>query len=201
MTLEPRHSPIVPAYGTASLADLSSSILASLDPEAPPRAERPRPGPCPACVPADRGRARLGTAPGSSRRRAVPVRAGPQLQADHGGVPGHHRHQPRLAVYGESARPARDARLQGPGAGRGYASQRAALGLTGRSSRVAAAAHDLRAGRRGGDRGGPCGPGRVPRTGPDHRGDGAARNSGRPTAWVPWRRRARRPSRSTGAPS
>ncbi len=35
MTLEPRHSPIVPAYGTATLADLSSSILASLDPEAP----------------------------------------------------------------------------------------------------------------------------------------------------------------------
>jgi hypothetical protein len=36
MTLEPRHSPIVPSYGTATLADLSSSILASLDPEAPP---------------------------------------------------------------------------------------------------------------------------------------------------------------------
>jgi hypothetical protein len=35
MTLEPRHSPIVPAYGTATLADLSSSILASLDPDAP----------------------------------------------------------------------------------------------------------------------------------------------------------------------
>jgi hypothetical protein len=35
MTLEPRHPPIVPSYGTASLADLSSSILASLDPEAP----------------------------------------------------------------------------------------------------------------------------------------------------------------------
>ncbi|MGH3152190.1 MAG: alkaline phosphatase family protein [Streptosporangiaceae bacterium] len=36
MTLEPRHSPIVPSYGTATLADLSSSILASLDPEVPP---------------------------------------------------------------------------------------------------------------------------------------------------------------------
>jgi len=36
MTLEPRHSPIVPSYGTATLADLSSSILASLDPGAPP---------------------------------------------------------------------------------------------------------------------------------------------------------------------
>ena len=36
MTLEPRHSPIVPSYGTATLADLSSSILASLDPEGPP---------------------------------------------------------------------------------------------------------------------------------------------------------------------
>jgi Type I phosphodiesterase / nucleotide pyrophosphatase len=35
MTLEPRHSPIVPSYGTGSLADLSSSILASLDPDAP----------------------------------------------------------------------------------------------------------------------------------------------------------------------
>ena len=35
MTPEPRHPPIVPSYGTASLADLSSSILASLDPEAP----------------------------------------------------------------------------------------------------------------------------------------------------------------------
>jgi len=35
MTPEPRHSPIVPSYGTATLADLSSSILASLDPEAP----------------------------------------------------------------------------------------------------------------------------------------------------------------------
>lgn len=36
MTLEPRHSPIVPSYGAASLADLSSSILASLDPASPP---------------------------------------------------------------------------------------------------------------------------------------------------------------------
>ena len=36
MTLEPRHSPIVPSYGAATLADLSSSILASLDPEASP---------------------------------------------------------------------------------------------------------------------------------------------------------------------
>jgi hypothetical protein len=35
MTLEPKHAPIVPSYGTATLADLSSSILASLDPEAP----------------------------------------------------------------------------------------------------------------------------------------------------------------------
>ena len=35
MTLEPRHSPIVPSYGASTLADLSSSILASLDPEAP----------------------------------------------------------------------------------------------------------------------------------------------------------------------
>src|ERR1700689_2704519 len=35
MPLEPRHSPIVPSYGTGSLADLSSSILASLDPDAP----------------------------------------------------------------------------------------------------------------------------------------------------------------------
>src|SRR5215472_2983204 len=35
MTPEPRHPPIVPSYGAASLADLSSSILASLDPEAP----------------------------------------------------------------------------------------------------------------------------------------------------------------------
>jgi hypothetical protein len=36
MTLEPRHPPTVPAYGTATLADLSSSILASLDPGSPP---------------------------------------------------------------------------------------------------------------------------------------------------------------------
>jgi Type I phosphodiesterase / nucleotide pyrophosphatase len=35
MTPEPKHPPIVPSYGTASLADLSSSILASLDPDAP----------------------------------------------------------------------------------------------------------------------------------------------------------------------
>ncbi len=35
MTPEPRHSPIVPSYGVATLADLSSSVLASLDPEAP----------------------------------------------------------------------------------------------------------------------------------------------------------------------
>jgi len=35
MTLEPRHSPIVPSYGVATLADLSSSILASLDPGSP----------------------------------------------------------------------------------------------------------------------------------------------------------------------
>jgi hypothetical protein len=36
MTLEPRHPPIVPSYGTGSLSDLSASILASLDPEARP---------------------------------------------------------------------------------------------------------------------------------------------------------------------
>ena len=36
MTLEPRHPPIVPSYGSTTLADLSSSILASLDPGAPP---------------------------------------------------------------------------------------------------------------------------------------------------------------------
>ena len=35
MTSEPRHPPIVPSYGAATLADLSSSMLASLDPEAP----------------------------------------------------------------------------------------------------------------------------------------------------------------------
>jgi hypothetical protein len=35
MTLEPRHAPIVPSYGTATLADLSSSILASVDPGSP----------------------------------------------------------------------------------------------------------------------------------------------------------------------
>jgi Type I phosphodiesterase / nucleotide pyrophosphatase len=36
MTLEPRHSPTVPSYGTGSLSDLSASILASLDPEVCP---------------------------------------------------------------------------------------------------------------------------------------------------------------------
>src|SRR5487761_674470 len=35
MTPEPRHPPIVPSYGAAALGDLSSSMLASLDPEAP----------------------------------------------------------------------------------------------------------------------------------------------------------------------
>src|ERR1700730_9732962 len=35
MTPEPRHPPTVPSYGSATLADLSSSILGSLDPEAP----------------------------------------------------------------------------------------------------------------------------------------------------------------------
>src|SRR5712692_6115975 len=35
MTPEPRHPPTVPSYGAATLADLTSSILASLDPEAP----------------------------------------------------------------------------------------------------------------------------------------------------------------------
>ena len=35
MTLEPRHSPVLPSYGAATLADLSSSVLASVDPESP----------------------------------------------------------------------------------------------------------------------------------------------------------------------
>ena len=35
MTPEPRHPPTVPSYGAAALADLSSSLLASLDPDAP----------------------------------------------------------------------------------------------------------------------------------------------------------------------
>jgi hypothetical protein len=33
MTPEPKHPPIVPSYGAATLADLSSSVLASLDPD------------------------------------------------------------------------------------------------------------------------------------------------------------------------
>ena len=36
MTLEPRRPPIVPSYGASTLADLSSSILASLDPDSLP---------------------------------------------------------------------------------------------------------------------------------------------------------------------
>src|SRR6266705_658401 len=36
MTPEPRHPPTVPSYGATTLADLSSSMLASLDPQAPP---------------------------------------------------------------------------------------------------------------------------------------------------------------------
>jgi Type I phosphodiesterase / nucleotide pyrophosphatase len=35
MTLEPRHPPMVPSYGASTLADLSSSVYASLDPEVP----------------------------------------------------------------------------------------------------------------------------------------------------------------------
>ena len=35
MTPEPKHPPVVPSYGAATLADLSSSMLASLDPGAP----------------------------------------------------------------------------------------------------------------------------------------------------------------------
>ena len=35
MTLEPKHPPMVPSYGTATLADLSASILASLEPGTP----------------------------------------------------------------------------------------------------------------------------------------------------------------------
>jgi hypothetical protein len=35
MTPEPKHPPIVPSYGAATLADLSSSVLASLDPGSP----------------------------------------------------------------------------------------------------------------------------------------------------------------------
>ena len=35
MTPEPRHPPVVPSYGAAALSDLSSSMLASLDPDAP----------------------------------------------------------------------------------------------------------------------------------------------------------------------
>jgi hypothetical protein len=35
MTPEPKHSPIVPSYGAATLADLSSSMLASVNPDAP----------------------------------------------------------------------------------------------------------------------------------------------------------------------
>src|SRR6516165_11953773 len=35
MMPEPRHPPTVPSYGAAALADLSSSMLASLDPDAP----------------------------------------------------------------------------------------------------------------------------------------------------------------------
>ena len=86
MTLEPRHPPIVPSYGTATLADLSSSILASLDPEAPESHNVLGLPAHAARVPADRGRARLGTAAGPSRpprpscpswrRNSKPITAG-----------------------------------------------------------------------------------------------------------------------------
>jgi len=51
MTLEPRHPPIVPSYGAATLSDLSASILASLDPEASPdhNSWASRPPSVPAC--------------------------------------------------------------------------------------------------------------------------------------------------------
>jgi hypothetical protein len=43
MTLEPKHPPIVPSYGVATLADLSASILASLE-QQPPEILDPEPG-------------------------------------------------------------------------------------------------------------------------------------------------------------
>jgi hypothetical protein len=43
MTLEPKHPPIVPSYGVATLADLSASILASLE-QQPPEVLDPEPG-------------------------------------------------------------------------------------------------------------------------------------------------------------
>ena len=43
MTLEPKHPPIVPSYGVATLADLSASILASVEQESPDAGD-PQPG-------------------------------------------------------------------------------------------------------------------------------------------------------------
>ena len=201
MTPEPRHSPIVPSYGAASLADLSSSMLASLDPEAPESQNVLGLAPARrACLLIVDG-AGLGTAPRPSRRRAVPLRTRAQLQAHHGRIPVHHGHQPRLDLHRAAARPARDARLSGHRPGRESPAQRAALGFAGRSPAVAAAAHHLRAGHRGGHRGRARGPGCVPRHRPDRWRRCAARTSGRPTAWAPWPRRPPRPLRRTGARS
>ncbi len=113
MTPEPRHSPIVPSYGAATLADLSSSMLASLDPEAPesqnvlglPPAQR-------ACLLIVDGlgwellRDHPAVAPFLSElaRNSKPIMAG---------FPVHHGHQPRLDLHRAPTRPARDARLPG----------------------------------------------------------------------------------------
>ena len=167
MTPEPRHPPIVPSYGTASLADLSSSILASLDPEAPESQNvlglAPAQRACLLIVDA-LGWEQLRDHPAASpflselALNSKPITAGfPATTAT------------SLASLGTGRPPGQHGMLglKVLVPGREFPAQRAELGLAGRSPSVAAAAHALRAGNRGWHRGCPCGPRFVPRHGPD----------------------------------
>src|ERR1700733_11046910 len=95
---------VIPGYGRSTLADLSTSLLASLgvpgEANPPDLAARDR-------------RHGLGTAARASGGGPVPGRAGPVRPAAERRVPGHHGDQPELARHRPPARPARDARLPG----------------------------------------------------------------------------------------
>ena len=98
----PTSLPRCPGTARASLADLATSVLASLG-----GAGEPNPLDLPDAepgLPAGRGRPGLGTAARSPGGRAVPVRAGHGRAPADGRLPGHHGDQPELAGHRPAAR-------------------------------------------------------------------------------------------------
>src|ERR1022692_435898 len=214
MTAQPAVPPTLPRYGEASLADLATSLLASLGAGGPnPLDLSPASRICLLVVDGlgwELLRAHQAAAPFLSELAAtarplsagfpattvtslsslgggpVPPRARPPRAPAVGRLPRHYGDQPELPGHGPATGPARDARLPGCAARAAQAAQRAAVGSQGGSGGLAAGVDNLRAGSQGRHRRVPCRAGRFPRHGAVRRRHA---RRGLPGGRQPWRAR------------